>query len=108
MKESIQNLEKERGKLVDRRSAISRTLSPLESYFKDKEIPDCIQESIQLLKKQHDEVEHELKGFSAAIEGFQKVCTHKNSDGSNAMSYSGHDSHKNYYTCRICGFEDGY
>ena len=35
----------------------------------------------------------------------QEECNHKHSDGSDAFEYEGHDSHKDYYICTICGKE---
>lgn len=45
------------------------------------------------------ELKLEKERLSKSILAYQESCDHK-------MTYTGHDSHKNYYTCRICGFEN--
>ena len=106
MKESIKNLEKEKQNLVNRLDDVSTPLDALKRFYSKREVPTYAQETIDTLQYQYEELKHQIKGFSKAIEGFQSVCTHKNEDGSSAMSYSGHDSHNSYYECRICGYED--
>jgi hypothetical protein len=83
-------------------------LGSLEQFYNKKETPTCAQETIDLLRYQYDDVSNQIKGFKNAINGFQDVCTHKNEDGESLMRYSGHDSHKTYYECSICGYEDDY
>ena len=108
MKESIKNLEKEKQNLVNRLDDVSTPLEALKRFYSKIEVPTCAQETIDKLQYQYDELKHQIKGFNKAIEGFQSVCTHKNEDGTKAMVYSGHDSHKTYYECSICGYEDDY
>jgi hypothetical protein len=108
MKESIKHLEKEKGKLVDERNDVYDALYPIENFYRNREIPKCAEETLVLLKQKYDELNEQIKGFSKAIEGFQSVCSHKHEDGSKAMIYDGHDSHKTYYKCTICGYEDDY
>lgn len=36
----------------------------------------------------------------------EPICTHTHPDGSDAWGYEGHDSHKTYYKCTICGETD--
>lgn len=108
MKESIKNLEKEKQNLVNRLDDVSTPLNALKRFYHNKEVSPCVSETIYLLESQYDELKHQIKGFTKAIEGFQDVCIHKNPDGSNAMHYSWHDSHKTYHECSICGYEDDY
>ena len=108
MKGSIKSLQDEKQKLVERQSEIWKALGSLEQYYKGKETPTCAQETIDLLRFQYEDVSNQIKGFRKAIEGFQDVCKHEHEDGTNAMSYDGHDSHKTYYKCSICGYEDHY
>jgi len=108
MKDSIKKLEEEKQKLVERQSEIWKALGSLEQFYNKKETPTCAQETIDLLRYQYDDVSNQVKGFRKAIEGFQDVCKHENEDGSSTMSYDGHDSHKTYYKCSICGYGDHY
>jgi DNA repair exonuclease SbcCD ATPase subunit len=108
MKESVKSLQDEKQKLVEKQSEIWKALSSLEQFYNKKETPTCAQETMDLLRHQYDEVKNQIHGFTKAIEGFQSVCTHKNEDGESTMCYSGHNSHKTYYKCSICGYEDDY
>lgn len=108
MKDSIKKLEEEKRNLVNRLDDVSTPLEALKRFYNKKEIPTCVQETIDLMQYKYEELKHQIKGFSKAIEGFQGVCTHKNEDGSKAMIYDSHDSHKTYYKCTICGYEDDY
>jgi DNA repair exonuclease SbcCD ATPase subunit len=108
MKDSIKKLEEEKQKLVERQSEIWKALGSLEQFYNKKETPTCAQETIDLLRYQYDDVSNQVKGFRKAIEGFQDVCKHEHEDGSSTMSYDGHDSHKTYYKCSICGYGDHY
>ena len=108
MKDNIKNLEKEKQNLVNRLDDVSTPLDALKRFYSKREVPTCAQETINVLEYQYEELKHQIKAFTKAIEGFQSVCTHKNPDGSSARYYSWHDSHKNYYECSICGYEDDY
>ena len=108
MKDSIKHLQDEKSKLVDECSEVYKTLYALENFYRNRHTPPCAEETLVLLKSKHNELNEQIKGFSKAIEGFQSVCKHEHPDGSKAMVYSGHDSHKTYYTCTICGYEDDY
>jgi hypothetical protein len=44
-----------------------------------------------------------IDNIDSAIESFRKVCKHTDNDGNDLMEYVGHDSHKDYYKCSICG-----
>jgi hypothetical protein len=108
MKETIKKLQEEKQNLIEKQSEIWKILCGLENFYKGKETPTCATETIDLLRYQYDDMTNQIKGFVKAIEGFQEVCTHKNEDGESLMRYSGHDSHKTYYECSICGYEDDY
>ena len=108
MKETIKNLEKDKQNMVNRLDDVSTPLEALKRYYSKIDVPTFAQETIDKLQYRYDELSQQIKGFNKAIEGFQSVCTHKHEDGSSAMSYSGHDSHKSYYECSICGYEDDY
>jgi peptide subunit release factor 1 (eRF1) len=51
-------------------------------------------------------LEDRLKKVDIAIRAMQSLCYHKKPDGTSAMVFSGNDSHKDYYKCSLCGFED--
>ena len=112
MKDSIKNLQVEQRKLVDKLSLISSALKPLQNlYFLDEpkdETPQFVIETINLLKNEYTILKNQIKGYNNAIESFQNVCEHKKQDGSDAMEYYGHDSHKLYFRCSICGYENDY
>jgi hypothetical protein len=61
------------------------------------------QKETQLQKIELSQVK--IRKLNTIIKAFQDYCPHKNSDGSDAMNFRGHDSHKHYYKCDICGFE---
>lgn len=112
MKDTIENLQEEKEKLVDTLDLISSAITPLETlYLLQKpynEIPKSVTDTINLLKNDYNHLKNQIKGYNNAIESFQNACDHKNLDGSDAMEYSGRDSHKSYYECSICGYEDRY
>lgn len=112
MKASIKNLQEEQRKLVDKLSLISSALKPLQNlYFLDEPkdgTPQFVIETINLLKNERSVLKAQINGYNNAIESFQNVCEHKKQDGSDAMEYYGHDSHKSHYRCSICGYEDRY
>ena len=58
---------------------------------------------IDKLNKERDQLMERVKKIDNAIEAFREVCDHKNEDGGDDMEYIGHDSHKDYYKCKICG-----
>jgi hypothetical protein len=108
MKASIKKLKEEKENLVNRLDDVSKVLNALKQFYNKREVPTCSQETIDTLQYQYDELAHQIKGFSKAIEGFQSVCTHLNEDNTTSMHYDSHDSHKTYYKCSICGYEDDY
>lgn len=65
-----------------------------------------MKETMNNLKLERDKITDRLTKIDKAIKSFQNVCTHKNNKGESTMIYEGHDSHKNYYKCSICEFED--
>jgi len=67
-----------------------------------KEIQSVIQE-LERKKKYHQE---EVDKLRKAIDALQKTCPHKWDDGTKAYEYEGHDSHKTWYKCKICGHDD--
>jgi hypothetical protein len=112
MKDTIENLMNEQQKLVDKLDLVSSAITPLQTlYMLQKpydEIPQSINETINLLNNEYTYLKSQIKGYNNAIESFQNACEHKNLDGSDAMKYYGRDSHKSYYECSICGYEDRY
>mgnify|MGYP006282057329 CR=1 FL=1 len=64
-------------------------------------------EQIEILEKERTELKTRVSKIDKAISALRDVCTHKHPDGSDAMKYYGHDSHKDYYKCEICGQEMG-
>ena len=58
---------------------------------------------IDKLNKERDQLMERVKKIDNAIKALIEVCEHKNEDGSDAMEYCGHDSHKDHYECKICG-----
>lgn len=108
MKDSVKKLQEEKQNLVNRLDDVSTPLEALKRFYNKKETPTCVQETIDLMQHKYDELKHQIKGFSKAIEGFQEVCKHEDENGKSTMVYSGHDSHKTYYECEICGYEDDY
>ena len=65
-----------------------------------------MKELIDDLKSKRIDAENLVKNYNDAIKSLQKVCSHKNKDGSDAYEYDGHDSHNDYYKCSICGYEN--
>jgi hypothetical protein len=112
MKDTIENMMGERQKLVQKLELVSLAITPLQTlYVLEKtyaEIPESVSETINLLNNEYAYLKSQIKGYSNAIESFQNACEHKNLDGSDAMEYYGRDSHKSYYECSICGYEDRY
>ena len=63
-----------------------------------------MKEEILKLQKEHKQLMERVVTIENAIKAFQLVCEHKE-NGKDTMVYIGHDSHKNYYKCSICGYE---
>lgn len=66
-----------------------------------------MKEHIEILEKERKELNARLSKIDKAISALRDVCNHKYPDGSDAMKDKGHDSHKDYYKCEICGKEIG-
>jgi hypothetical protein len=47
----------------------------------------------------------EIESIEYSIEQIQKICPHKNDDGTSALKFKHSDSHRHYYQCRICGID---
>ena len=67
-----------------------------------------MKKQIKKLETERNELEERLTKVKTAIQALQDVCTHRLEDGKSAYEYSGHNSHKNYHTCSICGDMDWY
>ena len=65
-----------------------------------------MKETIKKLKNEKLILLDRVKLINNAIEAFQNVCNHKKEDGSDSMEYEGNNSHKNYYKCTICDYEN--
>lgn len=63
---------------------------------------------IKQLESERETLMDRVNKIDKLIESFREICDHKNLDGSDAMVYEGHTSHKTYYKCTICGFVDWY
>lgn len=63
-----------------------------------------LKETVTSLEHQKVELETALRSIRTAIESLQSVCDHKNDDGTEAISLTGHDSHRDRYKCSICGY----
>lgn len=57
-----------------------------------------MKETFKKLEKGYKDASEECRKFREAIEALQEVCEHDYKD-------DGHDSHKDYYKCAICGHE---
>ena len=64
-----------------------------------------MKEYITELQKERKKLLMKIDKIDKAITAFQNLCNHKNEDGSSAMEHEGHDSHKDFYKCSICGYE---
>jgi len=58
---------------------------------------------IEDLNRKQEQLKKELQKIDVAIEALQDVCTHTLEDGTDAYECEGHDSHKDYFVCSICG-----
>ena len=67
-----------------------------------------MKETIVELTAERKQLMERVKKIDNAIEAFQKVCEHKDDKGKSAFVHTGHDSHKNYHACSVCGYEDDY
>jgi len=102
MDTTIQKLYIEKNNLIDRNEKIE---SALESFQKVCDFDEFknFEDSPLVLKLKGEMVKNgeNIKKFRTAIKSFQEICKHD-------MKYDGHDSHKNYYKCSICGYENDY
>ena len=59
-------------------------------------------EQIKKLESEKQTLLTRVDKINKAIKAFQEVCEHLHEDGSTALEYLGHDSHKDHYKCSIC------
>jgi len=62
-----------------------------------------IKKLYKFLYKKNELYNRHIKVTNTSIRLEQEKCDHKYSDGTNALEYEGHDSHHDYYVCKICG-----
>ena len=55
-----------------------------------------MKDTIERLKKEKEQLQSRITKIDKAINAFQDVCVHN-------WEYEGHDSHKDYEKCTICG-----
>ena len=67
-----------------------------------------MKEQIQNLVKEATALRERASKIEKVVKEFQELCYHTNPDGTSAMEPDGHDSHKSYYKCTICGYEQWY
>lgn len=60
---------------------------------------------LEKLQKEKDQLMERVRKIDTAMKAFRDVCSHKTDAGHDAMRYTGHDSHKRYYECSLCGHE---
>ena len=104
MKETVIELQKKLDDLTEKWANIDKASEALEKiggadFFVTKRIV------LEELRTKSKELSNERQSVITAIGALQKVCSHKNPDGSSAFRGSGHDSHYSYCTCDICAYE---
>lgn len=65
-----------------------------------------MKEAILKLEEERKELIERIGKINNAINSFREVCNHKNSDGSSAMEYQGHDHKWDYFVCDVCGYKE--
>jgi hypothetical protein len=60
-----------------------------------------IKSVIKKFNTEKSELLNRVRHIDEFIESYRKICTHD-------MVDDGHDSHKDYYVCSICGFSESY
>lgn len=75
--------------------------------------PHTLRQKYFYLSKLSKRPETEVSRFVSVLCDVEKFyiepeCNHKLADGTSAWVYEGHDSHKDYYVCAICGESDSY
>jgi hypothetical protein len=64
-----------------------------------------MKDQILKLKSEKKQLLERVKIITTAIDALQAVCHHKHDDGKDALKSSGNTSHKECFTCEICGYE---
>jgi rubrerythrin len=59
----------------------------------------------KILKQKEKMYSRHYYSLQRVVNEIQQKCSHKREDGSDAFEYEGHDSHRDYYVCEICGYE---
>jgi len=60
---------------------------------------------IEDLEKEKEVLKERINTINVVLEGMRKLCKHVDENGVSTFVSDGHDSHKEYYKCSICGYE---
>lgn len=60
-------------------------------------------EFVKEFKERQKSFYEESRKIGKSLEKIQESCDHTTPAGADALEYEGHDSHKDYYKCTICG-----
>ena len=109
---AVVNLVKNLDELVEYRNKINSVLEKIETLndsnvilTKKQKKKFKIKKLYKFLYKKNEIYNKHIKATNSAIESVRKKCDHKYSNGTDALEYEGHDSHHDYYVCKICGHE---
>jgi hypothetical protein len=99
----IHQVEKYKDESSELRKKIQKIDKLIEVYkeVEGTDIPEL--SKFQTQRKQHLD---RIKKIDKLIDSMQDVCEHTLPNGKTAFEYEGHDSHKDYYICVLCGKGD--
>lgn len=94
MNAEIQKFLNERSELKVQLNKINNLIK-LYSEIEGTDLPGA--------NSKRDSVIDRINKIDKLVDAFREVCTHRHPNGDDAMMYEAHDSHKDYYSCVICG-----
>lgn len=82
------------------------TPSEDELEFKLVKSNPTIKDAVIKLKQEKDRITKRLHDILNSLVTIQSLCDHEDCKGKSVMTCTGGDSHKKYYKCDICGWEN--
>jgi len=105
LQKSLDDLIKYRNKLDDILVSIEKLNEDDVLFTKKQKKKFKLKKIYKKLNEKKELYNKHIKATNTAVLSEQKKCNHKYTDGSDAFEYEGHDSHHDYYVCKICGHE---
>lgn len=108
IQEKVNKKEIKIKKLKDKRDKLNKFILSFNDLIYPKEL--LSKKEIKFISKVINKLENDIQKYSDKIiklnDDIYKIrekCKHKYMDGTSALELEGHDSHYDWYVCKICG-----